>query len=1041
MKKKHLFFLAGSLVIVSIAIISFLSIDKDGKYVPRSNQEVIVKKGYRGASEWIRSRRADTEGKIDPVAEKKARADAYAMSKLKSTSETVIEWVEMGPDNVGGRTRAILYDKDNHNILYAGAVSGGLWRSTTGGQSWNQSDLIIVDENDAPITNLNVSCITQAANGDIYFGTGELHTANGMLSGVSGNGIWKSTDGITFKRLNSTWGTSQQQSIFEYVNELGVDPNNPDRIYAATHKGIRVTNDGGETNWETVPEGISLSNSTKVCRSLKVASDGSIVTSINDKTFLSHDGGETFFDTTYVLLSYDNGLTYTDSVIGPRSPNGRLEYAISPTNPNYIYCHAAKSDGTLDNVYKSTDKGLRWKIIGPGGFNFQTLGDQGVYDNCIAVFPDDTAKIITGGQANMFTFSPLKSWEVVTDGYVEHSDNYSHLYVHADQHVIVFHPEYDGITNKTFLIGTDGGVFISQNGGLTFTNRNKNYNVTQFYTVASDGQGFLLGGTQDNGTQINRFTGNTDKNFFEIRGGDGGHCAMSNLNPNISFATVYYGNLKRSEEKGRGFDTVGKYFYNNYILNRYWAGLEGNIGGSPAAGFVTLFKLWEQIGDENSIDSVTYINTPESIPLYQYADYENEINNTYDNVYIDTVHFTNSFGENYVMVNLIIGAGETIVAKSQINELPIEFELPYSLYPEESINIKDQYQAMLAIPLRNSTTGEWNIMLTRKPLHFNVLKEQQPWAKLLPDNIQTQLTGSTHSFRDIEFSADGEYIFFAFNNALYRISGLSMARTRAQLTSDSTDYNLDAKAIKSFNYNINGIGIDPNNSDNVIVTLSGFGINDNVWVSDDATSANPGFTGKQGSLLTKLPSAPVFDGIINCMNSNQVMVTTEYGVFTTDNIFDINPDWTEQNNNNLGPVITPAIYQQTWENQWTPLIENHGFVYIGTHGRGIYKSETWAGPVAIDEPTVYNSSISSSLNVYPNPVVDKAQIEFHLSSSEDVKIMIYDLQGKIVKQLNLGRYSRGNHTTNIDLSNLTPGTYLINMFHNSSNKSTKIIVL
>ncbi len=1040
MKKKHLFFLAGVFVVIGIAFITFYSSEKNCKYIPRNDQEVFAEKGYRGALEWMHGRRADGEGKIDPVAERKAQAEANSLSKLKSNSETVVEWDEMGPDNVGGRTRALLYDMNNHNIIYAGAVSGGLWRSTTSGLAWNQSDLNVLDTNDVPVTNLNVSCITQAANGDIYFGTGEYNTANGSLSGLRGNGIWKSTDGITFKQLKSTCRTEQQQSIFRYVNAIGADPTDPNRIYAATHKGLRVTNDGGEVDFETVPEGISLSNSTKVCRDLKVAPDGSVITSINNKTFLSHDGGDTFFTST----SY------------PQSPNGRLEYGVSRTDPNFMYCHAAKSNGTLHNVYKSSDKGLTWKIIGEGGFNFQTLGNQGLYDNCIAVYPDDTAKIITGGQANMYTYSPEKLWEVVSSGYVEHGSLY-YLFVHADQHTIVFHPDYGVENNKTILIGTDGGVFISENGGITFSSRNKNYNVTQFYTLATDGYGHVLGGTQDNGTQINLFNGNTDKNFFEVNGADGGYCEMSKLDPRVSFSSIYYGSMQRSQEKGRGFDTVGKYFYNNYILNRYWAGLEGNIGkkteaGFGSAGFVTLYKLWEHQDDQNSIDSVTYTNTPTLLPLYAYDTFQDSINSTFTNVYIDTLHFTNSFGEKYIRANLIIGAGETIIAKSQINELPIEFELEYSLYPEEQIRIKDHYQAMLAIPLRNPSNGQWNIMLTRKPLHFNVLKELQPWSKILPEDIQTALqesaipdsdptTYGNWGMRDLEFSADGDHLFFAFYNTLFRVSGLSTARTRATLTADSTEYSLDVIQVASFTSNINGIAVDCNNPDNVMITLAGFGLNDNILLSENATSASPSFAGKQGSLTTKLPSAPVFDGIFNCMNPDQVMVATEFGIYTADNIFDINPDWVEQNNDKLGPVVTPAIYQQTWKNQATPHIENHGVVYIGTHGRGIFKTNVWAGPVAIDEPGNSVSSKLESLNVFPNPIENNAQIKFRLLSTEEVKVVVFDLQGKAVKHLNLGKYNPGYHTVNTSFSDLNTGTYLVNLYHGNRTLNKKVVVL
>ena len=73
----------------------------------------------------------------------------------------------MGPDNVGGRTRAILIDKDNSNLIYAGGVSGGLWKSNNAGLTWN----IIPGTDQLEFSGVVSTC--QTSNGDIYFGTGE----------------------------------------------------------------------------------------------------------------------------------------------------------------------------------------------------------------------------------------------------------------------------------------------------------------------------------------------------------------------------------------------------------------------------------------------------------------------------------------------------------------------------------------------------------------------------------------------------------------------------------------------------------------------------------------------------------------------------------------------------------------------------------------------------------------------------------------------------------------------------------------------------
>ena len=103
---------------------------------------------------------------------------------------------EWGPDHVGGRTRAILIDKDNNNKILAGSVSGGVWMSLDRGKTWKM--------NDDHALSLAVTCITQNPfNGnEIYFGTGE---SMGNSAGIDGNGIFKSVDGgLTFAQLTST---------------------------------------------------------------------------------------------------------------------------------------------------------------------------------------------------------------------------------------------------------------------------------------------------------------------------------------------------------------------------------------------------------------------------------------------------------------------------------------------------------------------------------------------------------------------------------------------------------------------------------------------------------------------------------------------------------------------------------------------------------------------------------------------------------------------------------------------------------------------
>ena len=169
----------------------------------------------------------------------KAR-DQVALHTSMRSSASLLEWEEMGPDNVGGRTRAVLIDKDNPSRIYAGAVSGGLWISESGGRAWRKYS----DE----LENLNISCIAQAPNGDIYFGTGEVYfvrygSDGDGGSGFLGNGIWKkeaaSSDFIHLSSTDMGDNNNNPGADWSNVNEICVHPDDSNKIYAATSDGLK----------------------------------------------------------------------------------------------------------------------------------------------------------------------------------------------------------------------------------------------------------------------------------------------------------------------------------------------------------------------------------------------------------------------------------------------------------------------------------------------------------------------------------------------------------------------------------------------------------------------------------------------------------------------------------------------------------------------------------------------------------------------------------------------------------------------------------
>lgn len=236
---KRLLLFTGLITIAFFLLLAFIN-----PYAPVAKYEEKNEHGISGAIEWWMSVRVnDQTGELDLA----SMHEAYdAVNSMSSNRSMGIQWEEMGPDNIGGRTRSILFDKNNQGVIFAGAVSGGLWKSTNNGLSWGKvNDLF---------ESLTISTIAQASNGDIYFGTGEAFYSFGLNNptgfsafGFPGRGIFKSTDGgNTFTQLTATipaTGNSTTED-WAYVSRLATSPTDANKIYASTNKGLRISSDG-----------------------------------------------------------------------------------------------------------------------------------------------------------------------------------------------------------------------------------------------------------------------------------------------------------------------------------------------------------------------------------------------------------------------------------------------------------------------------------------------------------------------------------------------------------------------------------------------------------------------------------------------------------------------------------------------------------------------------------------------------------------------------------------------------------------------------
>jgi photosystem II stability/assembly factor-like uncharacterized protein len=399
-------------------------------------------------------------------------------------------WHWIGPGNIGGRIRAVLIHPTQPQTMWIGGVAGGVWRTTNGGVSW------------APLydfmASVAVSCMALDPNNPntLFVGTGE-----GFFNAdaVRGFGIFVSKNGgATWAQLPSTANDN-----FRYVNRLAVVSTEATAtvMLAATRAGLfRSTNGGATFQAVAAPMNSEVLDvrfhptDPKLC----------VAGARNGKAFYSANGGVNWTAATGIAEVGGFG--------------GRVELAYARANGSVVY--ASVDDGT-GKLYRSTDGGKTYTLRGTPGH----LAGQGWYANCLWAGDPTNPNLLVVGGLDLYrsttggtTFTKISVWQSAPAS------------AHADHHVIVAHPKYNGTTVRTVLFGNDGGLFRADNvttvqGTTGWQELNNGLGVTQYYAAAAHPPtGKVVGGTQDNGTLFFTPPGSPDS-WKTIFGGDGGDSA------------------------------------------------------------------------------------------------------------------------------------------------------------------------------------------------------------------------------------------------------------------------------------------------------------------------------------------------------------------------------------------------------------------------------------------------------------------------------------------------------------------------------------
>ncbi|MGB4803805.1 MAG: hypothetical protein WBV59_14185, partial [Anaerolineae bacterium] len=353
-------------------------------------------------------------------------------------------WTWLGPGNIGGRVRAIVISPSNSALMWAGSVSGGIWRSTNGGVSWGPVDDFMA--------NLAVSTLVMnpSNNNIMYAGTGEgFYNADG----IQGAGVFKSTNGGTaWSQLSAT-----ANADWYFVNRLAISPNGS-ALLAATSSGLwRSTDSGATWSHRTTTRALDVNfNPADNSKAIASGSDGS--------AWYSNDGG--------VNWTAAAGIPVLDYL-------GRVEVTYAPSNPSWVYASVSRNSG---EIWRSTNGGQTYALVNTGN---SYLGGQGWYDNIIWVDPTNANTLIVGGIDLWRSTNGGSSLTKISQWWSAPSS------AHADHHAIVESPGFNGGTNKIVFFGNDGGVYRADNvytvlGTTGWQELNNNLGITQFYGAAGN---------------------------------------------------------------------------------------------------------------------------------------------------------------------------------------------------------------------------------------------------------------------------------------------------------------------------------------------------------------------------------------------------------------------------------------------------------------------------------------------------------------------------------------------------------------------------
>jgi len=531
--------------------------DRTGFYM--KNGELIQLPGYKQFKrwEWFMMGEVEAGTKRFPQTDAWTEWEKY-VQKYPSASRSVYgNWVNLGPNTVPpasnglGRLNCVAFHPSDPDIFWVGAATGGIWKTIDHGSSWTcLSD------------NVEIMGIADIVIPDDYTTSHTIYIATGDRD------EWRGSSVGVYKSVNEglTWFPTDLQFDrwdWEYTSRLLKHPDDDNILYAATTDGVYKTTDGGVNFTKIAPERFI---------------DMEFKPNSPDTLYGSTKNG---FGITYsrIYRSVDGGDNWTQE--WSNTDGNRVELAVSPDEPDFVYAVVADQDASLLGVYRSTNKGGSFALLLSGntpGNNIlgrSCTGDddkgQGNYDLCIAVNPVDGDEVYIGGIYTWKSTDGGTTWNIINSG---GGCGGTVDIVHVDKHNLAFQPG----TLHLFECH-DGGLHYSTDMGNSWTDLSNGLEIGQIYRIAT-AQTIpeeVITGYQDCGSKL--LSGGSWQN---VTGADGMHCIIDPTTYLTQYASTQNGSIHRTTD---------------HWVNNTW--ITGNIPVTDTGDWVTPYMLHPN--DHNTI--------------------------------------------------------------------------------------------------------------------------------------------------------------------------------------------------------------------------------------------------------------------------------------------------------------------------------------------------------------------------------------------------------------------------------------------------------